>query len=251
MLKPSNILDKKFEKTAMFGYKIEDVDSFFVQISEEYRRLCEENEILEQKISVLANKIEEYRNAEDSVSSVLIEAKKLGDNIIEKAKEQASSILREAKSKAENSVSNIKMQISKEQNALLRMQREVAGFKAKISNIYKSHLDLINKIPDMPKEMEDLSAGELFVENKEIKEELSLEMEKPDRNEPVTKQMNIKEVSSLKSKSISEKRFINVSTNEDGDIVSKFGVLKFGEGHGITSDKDKKEKKHLLFKNKS
>ena len=121
----------------MFGYKIEDVDSFFAQISEEYQRLCEENEILEQKINVLANKIEEYRNTEDSVSSVLIEAKKLGDSIIEKAKEQANSILREAKSQAENSVANIKMQISKEQNALLRMQREVAGFKNKISNIYK------------------------------------------------------------------------------------------------------------------
>ena len=248
MLKPSNILNKKFEKTAMFGYKIEDVDSFFAQISEEYQRLCEENEILEQKINVLANKIEEYRNTEDSVSSVLIEAKKLGDSIIEKAKEQANSILREAKSQTENSVANIKMQISKEQNALLRMQREVAGFKNKISNIYKSHLDLISKMPGMPKEVEDLPADEFFAEDRETREELNLEMEKPDKNEPVTKQMNIKEVNSLKGKSISEKRFIDVSTNEDGDIISKFGVLKFGEGHDITADKDNKEKKHTLFR---
>lgn len=49
MLQRSNIINKKFERSAMFGYKVEDVDTFFTQVADEYQRLCEENEILEQK----------------------------------------------------------------------------------------------------------------------------------------------------------------------------------------------------------
>ena len=65
MLTPSDISGKKFEKSA-FGYKPEEVDMFLTEILNSYSAVYAEKEAAEEKLLVLAEKLEEYRSNEDS-----------------------------------------------------------------------------------------------------------------------------------------------------------------------------------------
>ena len=80
MLTPNDIANKKFEKS-MNRYKIEEVDSFLNQVAEEMDNLIADKRDLEKKIMVLADKLEEYKQDEESLRAALLGAQKLGGRL--------------------------------------------------------------------------------------------------------------------------------------------------------------------------
>ena len=139
MLTPNEIANKTFEKTKFSGYRPEDVDVFMQEVASAMAALQAEKNELEAKIEVLPDKVEEYRNDEDSLRAALIGAQKLGDNIVKESKNKAELIMRDVQIKAERIVENAQHKIEKEQYALQLMQTEVKNFKEKFSiiRIYK------------------------------------------------------------------------------------------------------------------
>ena len=105
MLTPETIASRRFDKQ-MGGYKQDEVEIFLQQVAAEYAKLLAEKEELEQKIEVLADKVEQYREDEDSLRSALIGAQKLGDSVIRESKAKADYIVREAKDKADRILEN-------------------------------------------------------------------------------------------------------------------------------------------------
>ena len=66
MLTPETIASRRFDKQ-MGGYKQDEVEEFLQQVAAEYAQLLSEKEELEGKIEVLAEKVEQYREDEDSL----------------------------------------------------------------------------------------------------------------------------------------------------------------------------------------
>ena len=165
------IKEKKFDKAAMFGYKAEEVELFLAEIAQEFDNINKEKAVLEKKIEILAERIEEYRKDEDSMKEALLGAQRLGNTVVTEAQEKAEKLLAEAQEKADHmikeaektaakTVSGTKIQIEKEQQTLLKMQKEVSNFKARLLTIYKSHLDLITSLPELEEKPEqDIEAA--------------------------------------------------------------------------------------------
>ena len=101
MISPQEIRTVTFDK-AVRGYRTEDVDAFLQQVAEQMEQLTAEKEDKEQKLYILAQKIEEYRKDEDNLKTALLNAQRMGENVIKEAKQKAESILREAGIKAED-----------------------------------------------------------------------------------------------------------------------------------------------------
>ncbi len=157
------IKEKRFDKAAMFGYKAEEVELYLAEVAQAFDNLQKEKAVLEKKIAILAGRIEEYRKDEDSMKEALLGAQRLGntvvaeaqakaDKMISEAQAKADEMLREAEKTASKSVTGIKVQIEKEQQTLRKMQKEVSSFKARLLNLYKSHLDLITALPEAEEE---------------------------------------------------------------------------------------------------
>ena len=153
------IASKKFDKSA-FGYKTEEVDSYLDDVAAAMNELTAQNMELQNKLEILASKLEEYRQDENSMKEALLGAQKLGNTILKEAKEKAVELLNEAQLKSEEirknaveesqkSLAGIKKDIEKEQHTLLMTQREVSNFKSKLLALYKSHLDTITSIPEI------------------------------------------------------------------------------------------------------
>ena len=170
MLKPRDIANKSFEKASR-GYKFEDVDVFMSEVTMSYTKLYETNQQLEQQLEVLAEKIEEYRESEDSLRSVLLGAQKLGDNIVRESRAKAEVMIQEAIAKAEAIVAKAidkskdvllenEAKIAREQSELDSLKRDVAEFKKDLLSLYRRHFELISEMPDYDGDEEEQPEAE-------------------------------------------------------------------------------------------
>lgn len=240
MMTPDSIANKRFDK-AMGGYRQDEVDAFLEQIANEFRALQAEKDDLERKVEVLANKIEEYREDEDSLRSALIGAQKLGDSVIRESKSKAETILLDAKVEAAKIVETAQRNVEIEQTALVTMKKEVTKFKNRMLTMYRQHLDLIATLPEYADEL--IASENAALENAQEAEEVSVPvveetvaaaeeevvldfsgMEEEEKAEPVSQQtMTFSEIPTPSSEN-----------------NSKFGQLKFGEGFDVERDEGKK-----------
>lgn len=113
-----DIVSKEFEVVKRGGYDAAQVDTFLRDVSVEFKKLGNENEELEKKLEVLAEKIREYRKDEDALRDALLIAKKQGIAVVNEAKEEAEKINKEAKEKADKTI--------KDADALAAKKKEIA-----------------------------------------------------------------------------------------------------------------------------
>ncbi|RPF48560.1 DivIVA domain-containing protein [Hydrogenoanaerobacterium saccharovorans] len=150
MLTSNDIVNKKFDRSAIGGYRNDDVDKFLNEVAHSFDELEEQNKDLAKKLEVLAEKLEEYRSDEESLRSALLGAQKLGDSVIRESKNKAEIIMRDATIKAERLINTARDQVEKEKMVFIKMQKDVAAFKNKLLAIYKQHLEIISSLPDDP-----------------------------------------------------------------------------------------------------
>ena len=175
MLTPNDITGKKFEKAA-FGYKPEEVDAFISEIIYSYDVMYQEKTAAEEKMLVLAEKLEEYRANEDSLKTVLLGAQKLGENIVRDSKAKAEVILADAENQVKQVFAESESKIIKEKETLVTLQKETADFKKQLLAMYRQHLELISLMPENNDEKEEApseEAAEPVVED--VVEEVSAE----------------------------------------------------------------------------
>ncbi len=196
MLTPDMIMNKKFEKASFgSGYKAEEVDSFLNDVSIDLSRINDEKADAEEKLEVLADKLEEYRANEDSLRTVLIGAQKLGDSIIRDAKGKAEVIQAEAEQKAKQVMYEAEKQLKSERDELDRVRRETTEFKKRLLAMYKQHLELITAMPEID---QSSAADQSMKEKRPPESAVSEEKTDPDVEIP-----DFDEVSMAETKEIS------------------------------------------------
>ena len=147
MITPNDIVNKKFEKAA-FGYKPEEVDAFLGDIIASYKAMYEEKAAAEEKLEILAEKLEEYRANEDSLKTVLLGAQKLGENIVRDSKAKAEVMIADAENQVKQVFADSESKIIKEKETLVGLQKETAEFKKRLLAMYRQHLELISLMPE-------------------------------------------------------------------------------------------------------
>lgn len=106
-------------------------------------------------------------DAKEESEKILFEAKSTAKALLTKAKTEAAKMEEETKQNIEHIVRSTKYQIDKEQTNLFRMQKEVSIFKSELLDLYRSHIDLIKKLP----EIEDDKLDKVRDLNKKIYEQ--------------------------------------------------------------------------------
>ena len=161
MFTSNEIRNIEFEEVKR-GYNQTDVKAFLRKISEqieefeqekarsqsEMAALAGEKAAAEQKMIILADKIDDYRKDEDSIRAALLSAQRLSDTIIKEANENAEIILNDARRKSEELFGNTTEMIQKEKDTLEKLKGEVSKFKSTVLNVYKSHLEVLSMIPE-------------------------------------------------------------------------------------------------------
>ena len=257
MLRPKDISEKNFEKSKMFGYKVSDVDNFMAEVLKDYETLYNEKNELENKINFLADKLSEYRDQENKLTDVLLEAKNVSDNIIKKAKEKAEVMLSKAEDESQKLIIEAKKEAEKQQTLFLKLKKETTDFKNKLLSLYKLHIDLVSNLPSFNnlENEENTSSSSKITEpqnvtadvenekqeyyNKNLKERtFSISLDKNGRPVEVKDETlsDTKSISLLDLKNVSQKNEKNNKYNNN----SKFKEpLKFGASYTLKKGKEK------------
>ncbi len=198
------------------GYRAEEVDDFIDECAETVEALLQEKEELNQKMKVLADKLVEYRNDEDSIRAALLNAQRTGDTVMRDAEQQAEEIRAKAEREADEILRAAMNRIDAEKQELERVKQEVASFKARLMALYKEHLECIQQLPAE----EPAPAAETVSEPEEAVSE-------PEENVVVAP--------------APEEDTIVAEEPAEEQAVSRFSNLKFGNDYDIRNDEDDEE----------
>ena len=133
---------------AMRGYRCEDVDDYLKQVADSIDSLAAENDDLQKKLVILAQRIDQYRADEDTLSTTMINAQRLGENVIKEAKQKAAEIIRAANIKAEDREQRARDEVELAQQELVTIKQEADAFKKRLMDLYRQHIEMIAKIPE-------------------------------------------------------------------------------------------------------
>ncbi len=198
------------------GYRADEVDDFIDECVEAMQHLLQENAETNRKMKVLADKVAEYRNDEDSIRSALLSAQRTGDSILREAESKAKMLLEQAQQEAEAKRLDLLAAVEEQQAELVRTKQEVAAFKEKMLALYKEHLALIKVLPEIPEE--PATADEQSEEPVTVAEPEESVVVVPDAEETAT-----------------------AVDDEDMKPLSRFSDLKFGNDYDIHSDTDEED----------
>lgn len=181
MLTPDVVKSKIFQVSGRGAYRADDVDAFFAEVSASYEQMFRENGELIKKISILANKVEQYKEEEDSLRKALISAQTLADKIVkdardsvegtvekaqvdadamrakaeteakeivDKAKAEAETVILQSKKDADEILGAVNRKVMQESLEFEMLQKKASDFRASLLGLYKEHLRSINAIPE-------------------------------------------------------------------------------------------------------
>lgn len=159
MLTLMEIRDKRFQTSGRNSYKSDDVNSFFDQVVESYEQMFKENAELVKRVSLLAERLEQYRKDEDSIKSAVITAQKAAAVIEQEARGKAELLVKEsedilAAAKAEveiikkDTADSVRAEMSE---AILNAEKEARELVEKAKREYG---DIILEAEDKAKNLE-------------------------------------------------------------------------------------------------
>ena len=137
---------------AMRGYRCEDVDDYLKQVADSMDELAANNDEMQKKLVILAQRIDQYRADEDALSTSMINAQRLGENVIREAKQKAAEIIRAANIRAEDRAQRARDEVELAQQELVTVKKEADAFKKKLMELYRQHIEVLSKIPSYPEE---------------------------------------------------------------------------------------------------
>ncbi|MBR6785907.1 MAG: DivIVA domain-containing protein [Clostridia bacterium] len=100
MLTTDQILNAMFTPVSKGAYSADEVDSFLKSVAESYEQSLQDNKELIKKISILADKIESYRNDEEAIKLALLDARRLAETINKDAAVKAEATVADAENKS-------------------------------------------------------------------------------------------------------------------------------------------------------
>ncbi len=166
-LTPLDIRHKEF-KRGMRGYVDGEVDEFLDEIADEFERLFKENIELSERLETMQEKIDQYRNLEETLQNTLVAAQRSAEELRANAQKEAQLMLSEAELKARQMVNDsyADKQAVEKQIVVLKSSEEDFRFK------FRSLLDgYTNQLAEV--EAEAKKTGRFATPTDEIKQAMA------------------------------------------------------------------------------
>ena len=184
MLTPQDVHSVQFEKSFR-GYRIEDVDRFLDRIEEQLKNNADEMERLQRQLDQLqgenqrlSKETEDYRADGEIMKSALINAQRIGENVIREANQKAEDIIHKANLRSDDIIRDANDLLQKatdradeivreasdqrllEEREYERVRLEVTRFKADVLNLYRSHVESLSRLPEYTPDAQADAAGD-------------------------------------------------------------------------------------------
>ena len=178
MLTPQDVRSVQFEKN-LRGYRTEDVDRFLDKVEQQLGQDAEQMEALRKQVAdltaeneTLRRNMQSYEADGDMLKSALINAQRMGENVIREANQKSEEILHRANLRGDDIIRDANELLQKasdradeiineanekklaQEREYDRVRLEVTRFKSDVLNLYRSHVESLSRLPEFHKEEE-------------------------------------------------------------------------------------------------
>ena len=142
MLTPIEIQSKVL-KSGM-GYSKKETDLFLDEILQNYQELYNQNLEMKDKVSVLSEGVQYYKNIEKTLQKALVLAEKTAAETKETAQLNASAIENDAKANAKIIVADAKNELDRIHTQTISMIQQYDKYKAQYKQLAATQIELLN-----------------------------------------------------------------------------------------------------------
>lgn len=161
-------------------YDAAEVDQFIDDVVATVEQLTAEKADLLRKLDILAKKIEQYRQDEETVRNALITSQKMSDSVIKEAQAKAAYIIKAAEKKSRTILTEAEMATEREKDKFEALHAETAKLRREIIALYKKHLAVVEEMPteeDVKKRRAELDERYPFEPAEELIADVDVEEE--------------------------------------------------------------------------
>ena len=145
MLTPIDIQNKEFEKK-LKGYDCDAVDDFLDVVIQDYEALCKENNALKEKVTMLTDAVNRYKEIEDTMHRSLYVAPQSAQDIKNNATMEAQAIVNRAKLDATRLARQIDEEHIKKHQEMLKIKQDVDTYKTRIKTVCENLIKTLDEI---------------------------------------------------------------------------------------------------------
>ena len=142
MLRPIDIQNKEFEKK-LKGYNCDEVDDFLDIVIQDYELLCKENQTLRNKIGLLTETVDRYKQMESTMEKSMDMAKQAAEDTKRNAEAEASAIINKAKLDASYLARQSDDEHVKRHQEMLALKGELDQYKTRIKTYCTNMLKML------------------------------------------------------------------------------------------------------------
>ena len=178
MLTPQDVRAVQFEKN-LRGYRTEDVDRFLDKVEQQLEQDAGQMEALRKQVAdltaeneALRRSMQSYEADGDMLKSALINAQRMGENVIREANQKAEDILHRANLRGDDIIRDANELLQKasdradeiiseandkklaEEREYDRVRLEVTRFKSDVLNLYRTHVESLSRLPEFQQKEE-------------------------------------------------------------------------------------------------
>lgn len=145
MLRPIDIQNKEFEKKIK-GYNCDEVDDFLDVVIQDYELLFKENQTLKDKIALLTETVERYKQMENTMQKSIDIAKAAANDARKNAEAEANAIISKAKLDASYLARQIDDEHMKRHQEMLRLKGEIEQYKSRMKTMCDGVMKMIDSM---------------------------------------------------------------------------------------------------------
>lgn len=147
-LTPLDIRHKEFARS-MRGYKDLEVDEFLDDIADEFERLFNENIDYKERLESLEEKIEQYKNIEETLKKTLVSAQQQAEEMKQNAKKEADLILRDAELKARSILNDSYAERQKIQRSVQALKQKQEDLRYQMRSVLETYMNILDQESDV------------------------------------------------------------------------------------------------------
>ncbi len=142
---PNDLDNMKFKKSFR-GYDEDQVNGVLDNVIQDYELYIKENIELKDRISVLNEGIQHYKNIEESLQNTLVVAQQTGEEIKKNSYEKAENIVKEAEIRAQKIINDANQEVIRIRFEYEEMKKRLHLFKTKSETLILSQLELSKQL---------------------------------------------------------------------------------------------------------
>lgn len=142
---PNDLDNIKFKK-GLRGYVEDQVNDVLDNVIQDYEMYIKENIELKDRISVLNEGIQHYKNIEESLQNTLVVAQQTGEEIKKNSYQKAENIVKEAELKAQKMINDANQEVIKIRFEYEEMKKRLHLYKTKSETLLLSQLELLKQM---------------------------------------------------------------------------------------------------------